>query len=1228
MLGTLHAFILAVLASTRRGHHSETIPTYDGMMSHIENPRHSVRTTATLLAALLPLAACGSEGEADTFSGRAADPAGVEAPGQEGQAPPLPKTNTDVSVEDHLARELVAAHFRVTNYSTAREALAPLVERENPAVEDLIRLINIDLANVEFDLAIETLERVRPLAPEHPSVLWAVYRVASLDGEFEEALEVLKKLHDLVPDDFPTQLALANMQSELGEDEAAEANYLALLGERLGVNDSWRRTATYCLFSFLQQRGRVEDAVPYQEQLQAFEEAGIPRLRSEVLERGTFGLIAAPARGEIMSEEAWKKWMGESHRPIDEATFGAALNAALPGCIEIQPVVRDDRWDWVEAQWKGSWIGHEEALEKDATEKLILVMRVESMPVEIMGYGSEGVALARLEEGAWVVDTVAGGAVTAAIALDLDLPAQGGGGVKPQRDGRLDFVVAGAEGLRVLGADGSGGWSPRGPALLEASFPISDLAAVDFDHDGDLDVLAVGSQGVRLLRNDGFGWEGGQFTDATEGSGLPDGQSFTWCLTEDPDADNDVDLILGGPEFLFMGSNGRGGVFTDVTDRLDAASANVLRRGPKPFVADLNGDSWCDLVCGGDVLAGGTGFKWSVRSELRPGIGHPIGGYAFGSPLGQPTPQLASAEPDVGLAAQSWREPKATQWIQPEDSLGSQVLFADVDGDGDADLVEADGANLRCHPVTAAEHAVTISLQGVKDNRRAVGALLELRSGPLYRRLYWGGEPLSIGLGQLESVDILRITWPNGLIQEVLGLADGQYHIRQREGLGGSCPFLYTWDGETYTFISDVLGITPLGLPMAPGVLVPPDHDEFVLIRGDQMKPRDGFYEMQFTEELREVTYLDRIRLEVLDHPVGTEVYPNELFSFPPFPAEHTHTVQAPLPPTAAPDGSGKDWSEALAQVDGDYAVPFEPLFGQFLGLAEPHTLELQFDPERVAGAEKLRLVMTGWFYWTDASVNMAAARHPDVEFLPPLLSVPDGQGGWKPTGPPIGFPAGKLKTMVVDVTEWLNPDDPRVRLTSTLQLYWDSIRLAVDGDDAEVRVTKLEPASAHLWSRGFSEPQAVMGISGMDWFEWDQLAEQPRWNQHPGLYTRLGETLPLVQAVDDQFIIMGSGDALRVRFDASSVPPVPEGYVRDYQVFLDGWAKDRDPNTVEALNVEPLPFHGMSAYPYGPEESFPDDAEHNAWRVKWNTRESKRWVESLVPVSTGPVSTKVEGQW
>src|SRR5262249_30193878 len=153
------------------------------------------------------------------------------------------------------------------------------------------------------------------------------------------------------------------------------------------------------------------------------------------------------------------------------------------------------------------------------------------------------------------------------------------------------------------------------------------------------------------------------------------------------------------------------------------------------------------------------------------------------------------------------------------------------------------------------------------------------------------------------------------------------------------------------------------------------------LVRGSQLAPRDGKLRLQLTEELREVTYLDRVRLDVVDHPAEVEVFPNERFTFPPFPEPHVHTVRDALAPVRATGSDGTPCPRALRAVAAVHAVPFAPLEPQFLGLATPHWLELEFDPARVSAAKKLRLVCTGWFYWTDASVNMASARTPGVAF-------------------------------------------------------------------------------------------------------------------------------------------------------------------------------------------------------------------------------------------------------
>jgi hypothetical protein len=530
--------------------------------------------------------------------------------------------------------------------------------------------------------------------------------------------------------------------------------------------------------------------------------------------------------------------------------------------------------------------------------------------------------------------------------------------------------------------------------------------------------------------------------------------------------------------------------------------------------------------------------------------------------------------------------------------------------------------------VAGGNHGVRLSYRGARSNRRALGSVVEYRAGGVYRRIHWEGEPVLAGVGRAKKLDVLRITWPNGIVQTNLDLdlkpqggvddPDAAFRsITEAPAQFGSCPFLYAASPGGTVFVTDVLGGTPLGLPAKPGVLVPFRHDEYVLVRASQLAPIDGFVEIHLTEELREVTYLDGARIVAVDHPAGTEIRPNELFCFPPFPKAHLHTMLDPLAPSRAIGSDGKDWTAAVAAEDGVHAAPFTLEEPQYAGHAKAWFLELAFDREAVARAPKLRLAMSGWFYWSDSTANVASAGA-GLAFVPPTFQIPDGQGGWKDAGPPVGFPSGKTKTMVVDVTDILPRADPRIRVATTLRLYRDAILLAVDADDAPRTERELPAPTARLWRRGFSAPLAASGLGRRDdsrpeGFDWERLAAEPRWNQTPGNYTRYGDCTELVLDVDDRYAMIGAGDALTLRFDARELPAVPAGEVRDWILHLDGWCKDADLNTVAAETVEPLPFHRMSAYPYPAGEHFPDDEAHADWRRTWNTRPAHRWI---VPVS------------
>ena len=119
-------------------------------------------------------------------------------------------------------------------------------------------------------------------------------------------------------------------------------------------------------------------------------------------------------------------------------------------------------------------------------------------------------------------------------------------------------------------------------------------------------------------------------------------------------------------------------------------------------------------------------------------------------------------------------------------------------------------------------------------------------------------------------------------------------------------------------------------------------------------------------------------------------------------------------------------------------------------------------------------------------------------------------------------------------------------------------------------------------------------------------------WNPTPGLYTRYGDVTKLLAQVDDKLVLMGSGDEVQLRFDAAALPPLPPGWRRDWLLKVDGWAKDRDANTAYSQTVGPLPFHGMSSYPYPAAEHYPDSPEYRDYIKQYNTRPALRLLRGL----------------
>jgi hypothetical protein len=171
------------------------------------------------------------------------------------------------------------------------------------------------------------------------------------------------------------------------------------------------------------------------------------------------------------------------------------------------------------------------------------------------------------------------------------------------------------------------------------------------------------------------------------------------------------------------------------------------------------------------------------------------------------------------------------------------------------------------------------------------------------------------------------------------------------------------------------------------------------------------------------------------------------------------------------------------------------------------------------------------------------------------------------------------------------------------MEIYWDHIFFAEVMPEVPLVSNILEPAKADLHYRGFSRSYRKGGRYGPHWFDYASVDKNPRWRDLTGSYTRYGNVLPLLTASDNRYIITNAGDETSVQFSASGLPPVKPGWKRDFLIRSVGWVKDGDLNTALGQTVEPLPFHGMSAYPPASHDVFPDNAAHRRYMREYNTR-------------------------
>ena len=95
--------------------------------------------------------------------------------------------------------------------------------------------------------------------------------------------------------------------------------------------------------------------------------------------------------------------------------------------------------------------------------------------------------------------------------------------------------------------------------------------------------------------------------------------------------------------------------------------------------------------------------------------------------------------------------------------------------------------------------------------------------------------------------------------------------------------------------------------------------------------------------------------------------------------------------------------------------------------MTRDHYLEVDLG-EDAPQSGPLYLIAHGSIYPTDSSINVAMTQGDRWRARGLSLEVPDGRGGWIVAQDNLGFPAGRKKTILVDLTQRLSSRDPAPR--------------------------------------------------------------------------------------------------------------------------------------------------------------------------------------------------------
>lgn len=716
-----------------------------------------------------------------------------------------------------------------------------------------------------------------------------------------------------------------------------------------------------------------------------------------------------------------------------------------------------------------------------------------------------------------------------------------------------------------------------------------DGALLDADHDGDLDIFLVNADGPNELLNNN---RDGSFRLLAAEYGLQGKNTRSRAvITTDIDGDRDVDFIVinqsppheiyvnnllwqyqpakGFESFSAAGITAAlsGDVDSDGRDELytldSKAVLNVWRpgkdriwksqilvkniQGNRLALTDFDGDGTLELFISGSGPASWQVYSFKNRQLKRL--------FAPSYEKDRPFAAFALLNTEQGPAPLAWR-PGSHPYIWSPGSGRYRFISFSLTGRKDAQ------ANWRSNASgIGARLAVRV------DSRWTVLDSFRAHSGPGQHL-----QPINAGLGGAQKADYIAIDWSDGVYQTELDLEPGKTHlIAEIQRQLSSCPVIFAWNGETFQFISDFLGVGGFGYAVAPGEYsIPRPWENFMLPLG-VVKPIDNRVTLKLTEPMEEIAYIDAVRLKVYDLPPGLHMTLDERMGIQaPAPTGKPRYYRETLAPVKAVNDRNQDVTQSIRRMDLKAAPP-GPLDLRFIGmLKKDHVLTLSFPQALDSIAGTPMLLADGWIEYPYSQTNFAAWQAGAV-YRAATIEALDANGQWVTILDQFGYPAGMPRQMSVPL-----PDLPRgtrkLRISSNMEIYWDclTVAYAVPGENVTVKELALE--AAELEFIGF--PRRVHLPQRLPNYDFEYRA--PLWDTRflEGFYTRFGPMADLVRKTDNALAIFGAGESIHLEFTAPANPPRP-GWTRVLVLETEGWCKDMDFYTDKGQTVEPLPVNG-----------------------------------------------------